>query len=84
MATISPRRLLREELVQRLAGQLVGVGVGLAEDFGMFDIVEGGGDELSINFLEADGLQAALAEVDAPDAVLGSSHSLSPAVVKTG
>ena len=33
----------RQELLQGLAGQLVGVGVGLAEDLGVLDVVEGGG-----------------------------------------
>ncbi len=33
----------REELLQRLAGQLIGVGVGLAEDLRVLDVIEGGG-----------------------------------------
>ena len=36
----------REELLQRLAGELVGVGVGLGEDLRVLDVVEGGGGEL--------------------------------------
>ena len=69
MATVSPRRVLRDRnLCQRLAGQLVGVGVGLAEDLGMLDVVEGGGGDLAVDDFEADGLEGALAEIDAPDA----------------
>ena len=33
----------RQELLEGLAGQLIGVGVGLAEDLGMLDVIEGGG-----------------------------------------
>ena len=35
-----------EKLVQRLARQLIGVGIGLAEDLGVLDVVEVGGDDL--------------------------------------
>ena len=38
-------RVAREELLQRLAGELVGVGVGLGEDLGVLDVVEGGGGD---------------------------------------
>ena len=66
---MSPREgVARQELLERLAGQLIGVGVGLAEDLGMLDVVEGGGDDLAVDFLEADGLEGALAEIDAPNA----------------
>ena len=86
MATdVAAKVVARQELVQRLAGQLVGVGVGLAEDLGMLDVVEGGGDELSVDFLEADRLEAALAEVDAPNAGWLHWHeSESPAGTRRG
>ena len=44
----------RQELLERLAGQLVGVGVGLAEDLGMLDVVERGGDDLPVFHLPAE------------------------------
>ena len=40
---VALERVAREELLERLAGELIGVGVGLAEDLGMLDVVEGGG-----------------------------------------
>ena len=58
----------RQELLQRLAGELIGVRVGLAEDLGMLDEIEGGGGDHALILGEADGLEAALAQVDAPHA----------------
>src|SRR5205085_1138607 len=64
---VAPDLVAREELLQRLAAELVGVGVGLAEDLGVLDEVEGGGGHLPVLLDEADGLQAALPQVDAPN-----------------
>ncbi len=75
---VAAEGVARQELVERLAGQLVGVGVGLAEDFGMLDVIEGGGDELSVDHFKADGLEAALPEIDAPDAGLHWHESYLP------
>jgi len=55
-----------QELLERLARELVGVGIGLAEDLGVFDVVEGRGRERTFVVLEAERLEGTLAEVDAP------------------
>ena len=69
MTTMSPRSALRDRnLLERLADELVGIGVGLGEDFGVFDVVEGGGRQVAVDVLQAQSLDAALANVDAPDA----------------
>jgi hypothetical protein len=59
-------RIARQELLERLARQELGVGVGLGENLRMLDIVEGGGGRLAVDHLQAHRLQGALADVDAP------------------
>ena len=66
--SVAAEGVARQELGQRLAGQLIGVGVGLAEDFRMFDVIEGGGRDGAVDDFEANGLEGALTEIDAPDA----------------
>ncbi len=74
----------RQELFQRLAGQLVGVGVGLAEDLGMLDVVEGGGGDFAVDQFQADGLEGALAEIDAPDAGRGRLAEVEEGAARLG
>ena len=58
MATMSPLRCVaRQELLERLARQLVGVGVGLAEDLGVLDVVEGGGGRNAVDHLQPSALR---------------------------
>ena len=59
-----------EELLQRLAGELVGVGVGLGEDLGVLDEVEGGGRDDVVDQFQPEGFDGTLAYVNPPDAVL--------------
>ena len=69
MATMSlPELVARQELLQRLAGELVRVGVGLGEDLRVLDVVEGGGGGLAVDEFQPQGLEGTLADVDAPDA----------------
>src|SRR5579884_1185001 len=80
---IAAQVIARQEFVERFPGELIGVRVGLAEDFRMFHVIESGGDELSVNFLEADRLEAALAQVNAPNADRLNCHNVeSPAAVE--
>ncbi len=46
----------RQELLERLARELVGVGIGLAEDLGMLNVVEVRRRDLAIGQLETDSL----------------------------
>ena len=63
------------ELLQGRGNQLVAVGVGLREDFGVFDDVEGDGLELAVRGgPQLEGLQRTLPDVDAPHGI-ASSHS---------
>src|SRR5205085_1036578 len=62
---VAPQAVARQKLLQSLARQLVGVGVGLAEDLGVLDVIEGGGLEFAVDLLKADGLEGALPQVDA-------------------
>jgi len=57
-----------EELLEGLAGELVGVGVGLGEDLGVFDVFERGCRDDAVDLFEPKGLQGTLTNVDAPDA----------------
>src|SRR5262249_20339538 len=56
--------------LQGLARQLVGVGVGLAEDLGVLDVVEGGGRDLAVDQFHAQSLEGTLTDVNAPNAWL--------------
>ena len=58
-----------QERLQRLADQLLGVGVGLAEDLGIFDEVEGLGRHLvgSLARHQLQRLQRGLADIERPD-----------------
>ena len=60
--------VLLEKLIEGLGDQLFGNGVGLAENLGMGDVVEGGRLHLvgGIVDLQADGLQTRLPDIDAP------------------
>src|SRR5262249_23706484 len=64
---VAAQGVVGQELLQRLADELVGVGVGLAEDLGILDVVEGGGDDLAVDLLQSDRLEGTLPQVDAPD-----------------
>src|SRR5579871_939312 len=80
---VAAQVVARQELIKGFPRELIGVGIGLAEDFGMFDVIEGGGDDFAVNFLQADRLQAALAQVDAPNADRLRWHDvISPATVE--
>ena len=72
--TTAPAPLSRRDLLQVGGIGLFGLGVGLAEDLGVLDVIEGGGGDLAVDLLEAEGFEAALAEVDAPDAGLWLGH----------
>ncbi len=66
---VAAQRIAGQELFQRLPGKLVGSGVRLTQDFGMFDIVKGGGDDFAfLTNLHPQGLEGALAQIDPPDA----------------
>ncbi len=68
----------REELLERLADEGVRVGVGLGEDLGVLDVVERGGGGLPVDQFEAQRLEGALADVDAPNAFRDDHDSVSP------
>ena len=65
---ISLEGVTRQKLLQRLAGQLVRVGVGLAEDFWVLDVIEGGGGNLPLDLLHPQRFQRALPNINAPHA----------------
>ena len=67
---------------QRLPHELIGVGVGLAENLRMLDVIEVTGRHLPIGFHQANGLQSALADVDPPDARLFCHVSCLPTAAK--
>src|SRR5262249_9399072 len=67
----------RQELLQGLAGQLVGVGVRLTQNLGMLNVVEGGGRDLAVDIFHAEGLQGTLAEIDPPHTGL-NWHKIDP------
>src|SRR5262249_10145851 len=58
----------RQERFQGLARELVGVGIRLAEDLGVFDVVEMRGRDLAVHQFQTQRLEGTLAQVDAPDA----------------
>ena len=59
-----------EELLQRLAGELVRVGVGLAQDLRVLDVVEGGRRHGPVDHLQPQRLERRLTDVNPPDTVL--------------
>ena len=63
-------RVAREELFQCFAGQFIRVGVRLREDLRMLDVVEGGGRDFAVDYLQANCFQCTLSDIDAPDAGL--------------
>jgi len=63
-----PLQRLLQELLQRFARQLIRVGVRLAQDLGVLDVVERRGDRLAIAELHSQRLKGALAEIDPPNA----------------
>ena len=56
-----------QESFQRLTDERILVSIGLTKDFGMFDVIEVGGNYLAIALFQADRLQAALPQVQAPN-----------------
>ena len=60
-----------------LFASLVGVSIGLAEDLGVLNVIEGGGHDLAFLRLEPDRLEGALAQVDAPYAGYVCCHGVS-------
>ena len=81
---VAQHRVPREELLQGVADQFGGVGTGLAEDLGIFDVVEGVGDDPLAVFVGAtsQGLQRTLADINAPNSaachICNSSVDASP------
>src|SRR5262249_8256579 len=73
--------IAREELFESLARQLIRVRVRLTENLRMFDVVEGGGGDLPVHVLQANGFQSALTQVNAPNAGSRCRHGLSPSSV---
>src|SRR5262249_53930304 len=55
--------------------------VRLTENLRMFDVVEGGGGDLPVHVLQANGFQSALTQVNAPNAGSRCRHGLSPSSV---
>src|SRR5208282_4756124 len=65
----------RQELFHRLARELVGVGIGLAEDLGVLDVIEGGSGNLAADVFQTNGFESALPQVNAPNAGRCYGHS---------
>src|SRR5262249_26686980 len=67
-----------EELLQRLLDERVRIGVRLREDFRVLDVVERGGGRLAVDHLQAEGLEGALTDVDAPNTFCDWHGRVSP------
>ena len=67
-----------QKLIERIARELIGVGIGLTEDFRMLDVLERGGDDLPFFHFEANRLEGALPQVDSPNADGTCSHCHTP------
>ncbi len=63
---VAAQIVARQERLQGVADQFVRLGIGLAEDLGILDVIEMRGDKLAFDVLQAEGLEGTLADVDAP------------------
>ena len=66
--------IARQKLLQRLASQLIRVGVGLAQDLGMLDVIERRRRNLTVDDLQTYGFEGTLTNVDSPYARLRCRH----------
>ena len=60
----------RQEFFECLSGEGIGIGVGLRQDFGMFNIIEGGRRYFIVNELQSNGFEGALTNINTPNAGL--------------
>ena len=79
---VAAEGIARQEFFQGLAHQLVGIGIGLAQDLRMLDVIEGGGRRLTVDIHEANGLESTLTHVNAPNARLFCHVSCLPTAAK--
>ena len=70
------RELATQGLQAEARSQGRRVGIGLAQDLGMLDVFERGGDDLAFLHFDANGFQGTLPQIDAPNPRLNGRHTV--------